>query len=220
MPDELDPDAVRAFAIFRHPCLAPRRDVPPRGDPVAISRMAVGLAGRVLGGVCDGDQCKVAECAGLLVYAMDGYGLNYEEVCSVAGHKVAEVLRQITPDNRQTDPRRHLELKSSLGQADAFVQAVKLAEILNVVERIPLEYDERQMAAKALDLKNWADRTGHLLEAMRALRSMQRMESAMDKARIGLGAIARLTEQAKAQRAQGRAKHVENGQVAAAAAFA
>lgn len=197
MQVELDVEAVRRFVTFRHPILPPRRDVPPRADPFVVARLATQLVIKVLGGISDGDQCRVAECAGLLVYAMDGYGLNYEEVCGIGCHKVAEVLRQITPDHRQTDPLRHMALRSMIGQADAPTQAVKLAEITATIARLSREYDGGQLAARALDLKNWVDRTGHILEAMKALRDLPRLHGSFECARKDLAQAGRRADAAR-----------------------
>jgi hypothetical protein len=200
MQVELDREAVRHFVIFRHPDLPPRRDVPPRVDPLEVAELASKLASRVLGGVCDGDQCRVAECAGLLIYGMDGYGLNYEEICQLACRRVAEVLRQVTPDHRQTDPKRHLDLMNYVGQADALTLVVKLAEIVLVAEAIPKLYNPDKLASRALDLKNWVDRTHHILTAMRALKELPRVQRTLDRAHAALTHVAQLAEQAKTQR--------------------
>jgi hypothetical protein len=196
---------VRTFVTFRHRALPQRQDVPPRGDPFRIGRLSAELASKVLGGVGGGDHCRVTECAGLLIYAMDGYGLCYEEVCQLSCHKVAEILRQITGDNRLTDPRRHLELRSQIGQAEALVQVVKLAEILTALAEIPQSYDAATRAARAQDLKTWADRTAHLVDAMRALHGTARMRPYLEKARRELEQLA------QGGRTPGRSRHEQAG---------
>jgi hypothetical protein len=201
MSVELDQEALRIYVIFRHPSLPMRRDVPPRGDPELVANLAARHTVKVLGGICDGDQCQVATCAGLLVYGMDGYGLSYEEVCQVASQRVAEVLRQITPDNRLTDPQRNFELRSRLGQADPTTLVVKLAEIEASTKAAKTEYGRETLAARASDLKNWADRTVHLFQAMRTLRELPKMRADMDEAQR---AVVRLAQDAEAARDAGR----------------
>jgi hypothetical protein len=139
---------------------------------------------------------------------MDGYGLRYEEVCEVASHRVAEILRLITPDNRLPDPRRFMDMKSNLGQAGDLAQAVKLAEIAVVTTALK-DYDSVKLDGKIADLKNWADRTGHLLDVMRRLTGAAKTQRLVMRVRDDLSTMLRVIETNQVQgRADRRANNI------------
>jgi hypothetical protein len=113
----------------------------------------------------------VARCAGILIYAIDGYGLTFEEVCALADHEVATVVASVTPDNRMTEPTRHLKMRESIGLASDMGQLVKLAEIAAFVHRIQEEFDPDDYIRYAGPIKHITERHGQLVQAMSRLAS-------------------------------------------------
>lgn len=211
--NQLDPDSIDVFAGFRHGELTMHKDGPGLADPQAVGRLAYQMASSLYQGVATGDDGSpprpiVAKCAGLLVYAMDGYGLDYEAVCDVADHAVAQVLAKITPDNRIPAPRRHLAQRSAIGQCDEFEQLVKLAEITCAARHL-LATAGKVPSAQAGQIKDWADKQGHIVGAMRALSARGRMQSFVDEARRLLAEISRRYEPPRKETGRANAKSHE-----------
>src|SRR6187399_1410708 len=126
----LDPAALELYVYLPHRDLNMREDSPGRADPPAVGRLAEQYAGKhLLRYNGETNPALVARCAGLLIYAIGCYGLTFEEVCGIADHEVATIVSVITPDNRMTEPIRHLKLRESVGLAPELSQMVKLAEI-------------------------------------------------------------------------------------------
>src|SRR4051794_9739081 len=98
----LDVARVDAYATVRHGRLI-LKDRQRRAEPDDIGKVAEQLTRNYLRGNV-GDESyarlKVARCAGLLVYALDAYGANFESVCDVAEYTVASLVSTITADNR------------------------------------------------------------------------------------------------------------------------
>jgi 3-methyladenine DNA glycosylase Mpg len=113
----------------------------------------------------------VARCAGILIYAIDGYGLSFEEVCAQADHEVATLIASITPDNRMTEPTRHLKLREAIGLTTEVGQLVKLAEIAAFVRRVEEEFTPDDYVRHANPIKHIAERHGQLVQAMSRLTS-------------------------------------------------
>jgi hypothetical protein len=163
---------LNVYVNFRHRDIGLREEVPGRAEPPAAGRLAAALATRLYRGEFTAEaanRVQVAHVAGLFIYAMDGYGLTYEDVCGVAGHEVAQVLAQITPDNRLTEPKRHHALRTAIYQADPLAKVVKLAEIVAGARRILERCDATVLIKHAQYVKHVVDRGVHLVKAMHCL---------------------------------------------------
>jgi len=205
--DRLDPSAIADYVGLRHCEFEAYNATPGLADPQAVGRLALEIASALYSGLpqpaADRDQVDepaqqtIAQCAGYLVYAMDGYGLDYEDVCRVADHAVAQVLIRITPDNRLPSPRRNLEQRSALGQGTEVHQLVKLAEIICAARGILGTLSPKEFAANAGYLKNWCDSQAHLLGAMQSLARRPRGATFVEQARKLLAAIVTRAEAAR-----------------------
>lgn len=186
------------YVRFRHHDISLREEAPARADPQAVGPLAAQYATRYLRGEFTeeaANQVHVAHAAGLLVYAMDGYGLAYEDVCEVAGREVAEILAVITPDNRLPEPRRHIGLRSALGQADPVAKVVRLAEIVAWARGVLTGVLPDRIAAHEQLLKHRADRDVHLIRAMHALND--RLDTQVGEAMATLGRLTRMADESR-----------------------
>ena len=179
-----------------------RESSPGRADPPAVGRFAEQYAGkrpRTYNGETSSEL--VARCAGVLIYAMDGYGLTFEDVCGLADHEVATVVAEVTPDNRMTEPTRHLKLREALGLASDVGQLVKLAEIAAFAHRTLHEFSPDDYLCHAQHFKHVVDRHGQLIQAMSRLASRGIMAAVIDSVRDSLVRVSHAVDDAKAARA-------------------
>lgn len=202
----MSPDLVYVgiYARFRHRELVLREGAPGRANPQAVGPLAATYAARYLRGEFTAEaaeQIHFAHAAGLLVYAMDGYGLTYEEVCGVAGPAVAELLAPITPDNRLREPRRHLELRSALARADPVAQAVRLAEIVAAARGAATDIPPDRLAGHESHLRLVADRGTHLVRALHALNG--KLTPQLDEAQAALNHLTRAVDDARRAKKRG-----------------
>lgn len=101
----------------------------PLGDPVEIAELARGLVLR-RGPIVDGLSSRTASWAGLAVYALDRYGLDYNTLLDRSNHSIAAAVAVLTGDNRLFYSDRQIELLTRLHLSSHFVQLVKLSEIV------------------------------------------------------------------------------------------
>jgi hypothetical protein len=140
----------------------------------------------------------------VLLYAMDGYGLTFEEVCGLADHEVATVIASITPDNRLTEPTRHLKLREAIGLATEVGQLVKLAEIAAFARRTLHEFIPEEYLHHANQLKHVVDRHGQLIQAMSRLSGRGSMTAAIESVRESLARISHGVDEVRAVRSAAR----------------
>jgi hypothetical protein len=200
----LNPLALELYVYLPHRDLIMRDAVPSRADPPAVGRLAeqfVSKRAHLYENRSDSSALLVARCAGLLIYAMDGYGLTFEEVCGVASYEVATVVAEITPDNRMTEPTRHLKLRESLGLASEVGQLVKLAEIAAFARKLFQELTPDDYARYGAPLKHVIDRHGQLIQAMSRLLGHGAALALAESVREALARIAHGIDGARAGRA-------------------
>jgi len=202
----LDPAALELYVYLPHRDLTLRDAAPCRADPPAVGRVAEQYTHRRASRY-DGETSSalVARCSGILIYALDAYGLTYEEVCGVAHREVADILAQITPDNRMTEPTRHLKLREALGRASETAQLVKLAEITSFARKVHAELLPDDYLRHAAPLKFVVDRHLQLLLALSRLVGSGTMGAAVEAAQESLGRIVHGIDEARAARAAARA---------------
>jgi hypothetical protein len=166
----LDPTTLELHVYLTHRDLVLRDAAPCRADPPAVGRLAMHYAGRRSPGYNgETNAGLVARCAGILIYAMDGYGLTFEEVCGVASQEVATLVAGVTPDNRMTEPTRHLKLREAMGLASELGQLVKLAEIAAFTSKVLGEFLPEDYLRHGPAIKLVAERHGQLIQAMHRL---------------------------------------------------
>jgi hypothetical protein len=197
----LDPTALELYVYLPHRDLTIRDAAPCRADPPVVGRFAEQYVGKRLPRhEGEANPGLVAHCAGVLVYAMDCYGLTFEEVCGLAGHEVATVVAEVTPDNRMTEPTRHLKLREALGLASEIGQIVKLAEIAAFTRKALHELITEDYLQHAQVLKHIVDRHGQLLQAMSRLTNQGSMAHFIEGARASLVKISHNVDEARAAR--------------------
>jgi hypothetical protein len=197
----LDPTALELYVYLLHRDLTIRDPAPGRADPPDVGRFAEQYVGkRPIGYVGDTSPGLVARCAGILIYAMDGYGLTFEEVCGLADHEVATMVAGITPDNRLTEPTRHLKLREALGLASEVGQIVKLAEIAAFSHKVSQELIADDYLRYANQLKHIVERHTQLLQAMSRLTNRGIMTAVVESVRSSLVKISHAVDTAKAAR--------------------
>jgi hypothetical protein len=194
----LDPTALELYVYLVHRDLTMRDAAPCRADPSTVGRLAEQYAGRRTFNY-NGETRPglVARCAGIMIYAMDGYGLTYEEVCGVADHEVANVLAVITPDNRMTEPTRHLKLREAIGLATDVGQLVKLAEIAAFTHKVNHELTENEYLRHGQTIKFVIDRHGQIVQAMSRLQTQQNSAQLVEVARESLVKTAHRIEEVR-----------------------
>jgi hypothetical protein len=166
----LDPTALELHVYLTHRDLILRDAAPCRADPPAAGRLAMHYAGRRSPDYNgETNAGLVARCAGILVYAIDGYGMTFEEVCGLANQEVATVVAGVAPDNRLTEPMRHLKLRESIGLAPELGQLVKLAEITAFAGKVLHEFLPEDYLQHGPPLKLVVERHGQLIQAMHRL---------------------------------------------------
>jgi hypothetical protein len=201
----LNPTALELYVYLPHRNVVMRDTAPCRADPPAVGRFAEQYAGkrpRTYNGETSSEL--VARCAGVLVYAIDGYGLTFEEVCGLADHEVATLVAGITPDNRLTEPVRHLKLCEAIGLASEVGQMVKLAEITAFAAKVLHELLPDDYLNYANQLKHIVDRHGQLIQAMSRLLERGIMTAAIDSTKKSLVAISHAVDEARAARIAAR----------------
>jgi hypothetical protein len=201
----LDPTALELYVYLPHRDVVLRDTAPCRADPPVVGRFAEQYAGRrprTYNGETSSEL--VARCAGVMIYAMDGYGLTFEEVCGVADHEVATVLAGVTPDNRLTEPTRHLKLREAIGLASEVGQMVKLAEIAAFAAKVLHELLPEDYLNYANQLKHIVDRHSQLIQAMSRLLDRGIMTTAIDSTRESLIKISHAVDEARAARIAAR----------------
>jgi hypothetical protein len=196
----MSPDLIYLgiYARFRHRDLTLREVSPGRADPQVVGPLAAQYAARYLHGEFTAEtaaQIHAAHGAGLLIYAMDGYGLTFEDVCGVASPEVAGLLAPITPDNRLHEPKRHLDLRSALARADPVAQTVRLAEIVASARGVLANVPPDQLASHESHLKLAADRGTQLIRALHALQG--KLAPQLDEALVVLARLSRAVDDAR-----------------------
>ncbi len=196
----LDPERVRVVAQIRHSEACTREDTQYHADPLSVGRVAAKLAQRYYYGDVSSvasSQIRQVECAGMLVYAMERWGYNFEELCDVSEFAVASIVSGLSPDVRLPPGRRIGFHCSSLSQADAPSQIVKLAEIIAACEHILAAYTPHDLAMHAQYLKVWGDENYKLVGAMSHLRDNGKMKKIVAETREKLMGIVRVADEAK-----------------------
>lgn len=197
----LDPTALELYVYLPHRDLTLRDTGPGRADPPVVGRMAELYLGRRAQRY-DGEanSALAARCAGILIYAMDGYGLTFEEVCGVASYEVATLIAEVTPDNRMTEPTRHLKLREALGLASEMGQLIKLAEIAAFAHKVASELTPGDYLRYSQQLKHIVDRHGQLIQAMSRLIGQGAFTSIIDGAKEALSKVLHEIDGARAAR--------------------
>jgi hypothetical protein len=197
----LDPTALELYVYLPHRDLVVRDAVPCRADPPGVGRFAEQYVGR-RAHLYDGETSSVivARCAGILIYAMDGYGLTFEEICGLASPEVANLLAQVTPDNRMTEPTRHLKLREALGLASEVAQLIKLAEIAAFAHKVLTDLTPGEYLRHGQQLKHIIERHGQLLQAMPRLVGHKSLMALIDAARDSLTKVSHGIDDARAAR--------------------
>jgi hypothetical protein len=201
MSSQIELDTVRIEVVtgMRHEELVARNQAPNVAEPTEVAVLAANLTRKFYHGdvVADSSHVLIAEWAGRMVYAMQHYGCNYEDVCDVAEHAIAQVVSGISPDLRLPPGPRHLNLKSRLGQADIVAQIVKLAEITCVARRILSSCTATDMAQHAMLLRSWADEALDLMSVFHRLEANKRIVVVLAAAKKMVGEIAQRAEAAR-----------------------
>ena len=135
-----------------------------------------------------------------MIYAIDGYGLTFEEVCGVADHEVATLVAGITPDNRMTEPTRHLKLREAIGLAPEVGQMVKLAEITAFAQKVMAEFTPADYLQYGQSVKHIVERHVQLIQAMSRLTAHASTAAVADSARESLVKIAHEVEEVRKTR--------------------
>lgn len=186
----LDAARVQAFVQRRHPEFALRQ--PWRAEPVQVGALAARFARRCPQDQFDlpSDGSLVARCAGLMVYSMECYGCNFEDVSDVSAFPVAVVLAQISANNILNQGRRSTELCTRLGQADPLSQAVKLAELAVAVGQVAREVRAPVREKHLEALKLWIDGVLRNLGALSWVKSSKKFVEESDRVKAGCLAVA------------------------------
>jgi hypothetical protein len=146
-------------------------------------------------------QRAFAQAAGMLIYAIERYGCTFDDIVDIAGYGVATMLAGASPDTRLSGPRRSIELRKTLGQADPDSQAVRLAEILCSSRDLllRLEDDLDYVLISDIALKAWvADRLGWL-DSMHKLRATEALRRYIHQARKTVETIEYLREHVRSK---------------------
>jgi hypothetical protein len=207
----LDPLALELHVYLTHRDLILRDAAPCRADPPAVGRLAMHYAGRRAPGYNgETNAGLVARCSGIMIYAIDGYGMTFEEVCGAAHPEVAAVVASVAPDNRMTEPLRHLKHREAIGLASELGQLVKLAEIAAFAGKVLHEFLPEDYLRYGAPLKLVVERHGQLIQAMSRLghwavaeavrESLVRVAHEVEGARKGRGIAAAAQECGAARR--------------------
>jgi len=197
----LDPTALELYVFLAHRDLTMRDAAPCRADPPTVGRLAEHYAGRrTFNYNGETHPAIVARAAGVMIYAIDGYGLTFEEVCGVADHEVATLVAGITPDNRMTEPTRHLKLREAIGLAPEVGQMVKLAEITAFAQKVMAEFTPADYLQYGQSVKHIVERHVQLIQAMSRLTAHASTAAVADSARESLVKIAHEVEEVRKTR--------------------
>lgn len=221
---DFDPETIRVLAQQQHAEFVGRETTPCYANPLEVGHIAARLARKFYYGdptTSGTGQVTLAQCAGNLVYALELWGYNFDGVVDVAAYDVARVVSGLSADGRLPQGLRIGHHCSTLREADAMSQLVKLAEIISLSQRI-ITTTDADLVRHGDRFRAWADDARALLEAMHRLRARPQMKTVMLETREGLGKIGRLVERARLARRDAKleARRVLAAATAAAATAA
>lgn len=186
-------DRVRMAAELRYSEHLGREETGHLASPQEVSSVAAKLAAHFFKGDTAGGVAVAvhkATMAGLMVYAMERWGYNYGEVVTIADFDVARTVAAISHDIRQPIGPRVAVHCSTLSQADALPQLVKLAEIIACCRRVEAQIEAREVSEDSQVIKQWAEDAVKLVGALSKVRDHVRTKKAVGQVRARLVAIA------------------------------
>lgn len=203
---------VEAFAELRHMEFETRGGGRLHAEPAAVGRLAEEYARRLYfrkfgNGVAR--SIVFARCAGCLVYAMECYGCNFEDVCRESDLGVAKVVAGLSVDPRQSRPRRNLELRTRLSQGEILSQLVRLAEITISAQKVLDNFTRDDYREDPVVLKDWVGDNYELLKAMHRLIDRKAFRRPFERAFDLLEQIDTLLDEARGRSRRSRAKSAE-----------
>ena len=112
------------------------------------------------------EDAVFAAYAGVLIYSIEHYGFNFTDISRLTSISVAKILQVISPDPRESEPRRYQMLCSQLREAPAIAQAVRAAELRCAARKL-LEYANPQWVREnRIMLGTWVANAARLVDAM------------------------------------------------------
>ena len=202
---ELNSKHVEMTAQIRHHEFLQRVDGGFHADPLEVSRIAAKLASLYYTAeIVDSptDLVEKTRCIGLLVYAMDAYGMCFETVVANADIDVAHAVAELSSDLRLPPGPRLNHHCSTIARAGASSQLVRLAEILVVLNGIASDGDRLDEPYYFMSLKQWGDDAVALLEVLCHLKKHQKFTVLMVEAKGKIAqriAETRVNKQARKQ---------------------
>lgn len=175
MTHTLDQEQIRVMVQLRHEEFLYRDQATPRDvDPLSVGAVAADIAshifyGDAVGASSQSHQAVLANCVGMLIYAMEKYGYSFDAICDFAEYQVARAVSGLSPDIRLPAGQRTAYHCSTLANAEPVAQIVKLAEISLASDAVRHASDG-DFALHVDAYKRWADDSLIMLTAMTKLR--------------------------------------------------
>lgn len=192
--------AVEAYVVGRHMDFEVRTMGRFHALPETVSRLATTYANRLFyNKIVEGKLRKLAfvKCAGLLVYSMEGYGCNFEDVARLSDLGVAEIVAAVSADPRETRAKRNLALRVQLADGGLLAQVVKFAELEATAKRVYETFSRDNYRNDPVAVKDWITDSEELLRAMHKLLRRKRFQKPYQRLHEYLARIDHNLERAK-----------------------
>lgn len=203
---------LRILSQKRHSELVLRDEIPPLADPAEVGRMASRIVRQYFAldveAMAQG-YFAVAECAGLLVYGIERYGYTYDDIVNIADERVARLVAALSADTRESGGPRVWHFVSSLGQADALTQLVKLAEVAAITVRVADDLTDRVILRHNRYLRQLTDDSIRVMASLTHLRKSIRLTKVLKDVSAKLQEISVRIDTLLAQNRRVRQNHVE-----------
>lgn len=190
----LDLDRISVAVQTRHSDVNVRDNVDTFGDPMEVGRQAARLSQRFFyAGASDSSAAKIttARCAGMLVYAMELYGFDFEGVLAASEFAVARIVAGISPDVRLPTGRRNEHQCSNVAQADDISQLVKLAEIVASTAHLMGSITAVDIAADPATYAEWTEGRIRILDVLHKIKGNAFLAATIHKVREDLVGLLR-----------------------------
>lgn len=192
--------SILGWVQCRHCDFLERRLARFHADPVTVSRLATQYVHRLFyNKIVEGKIRKIAftKAAALLVYSMECYGLNFEDVARMSDLGVAELVAAVSADPRETRARRNLALRGQLAEGGLLAQIVKFAELEATARHIYDNFTRENYRSDPVALKDWITDSEELLRAMHRLLRRKRFHKPYQRLHQYLARIDHTLERAK-----------------------
>jgi hypothetical protein len=200
---DVDVHKIASLMQMRHSsvCAQPEGHGDRLAAPYKVSEVAHKLACRYYFGDADGDSglVNVVRVAGLMIYAIERYGMAFQSVCDLADLEVARSVAELTHDQRLPEGLRKTRFPAQIGNGGSASQLVKLAEIGVIQRRVISTFSRDQLRERATRhwLRGWVEEAGAVLDAMHTIRAHKELATWFADCRRGLEQVTKRVEEAR-----------------------